>query len=366
MEKRLKVGITHGDVNGVSYELIIKLLDENKMCELCMPIVYGSPKVVSYYRKVLNAENFNLNPIKYPGEANPKRSSIIHCVDDQVKVDIGTETEESATAAMKALEYALGDLDKKEIEVLTLTPQGERGFVQAGSRDILEFLSKRYPDNEPVSLLVNDRMKVGFVTGNIYLKDVPPKITTKSVLRKLQLLNESLKLDFTLTKPRIAVLGVNPKINCENKMEEEGMIILPALEKARQQGIMAVGPFAADQFFGEELYTRFDAILAMYHDQGAIPFRALGTTPGAAYVAGLPVVCTYPLDDPGYEKAGQGTADEQGVRDALYLGMDIYANRKQNLALRKNPLPHYNISSNSNETDLNVDQIEGVTAQTDD
>lgn len=365
MEKRLIVGITHGDVNGISYELIIKLLAENRICELCTPILYGSPKVAGYYRKALNAESFNLNTIRYPAEANAKRANVINCVDDQVKVDIGIVTPESQQVAMKALNVALGQLSKKEIDVLVVAPQSEQSFKQEGSQNLTEYLTARFERAEAMTILVKEQMKIGFVTEEVQLKDVPQRITMKNIGKKLQLFNDSLKTDFTLTKPKIAVLGLNPHIDCGDTAEEEAAVIVPALERARQHGIMALGPFPADRFFGERMYEKFDAVLAMYHDQGTIPFMSLGEDPGAAYVAGLPVICTYPLDDLGLDVVGQGVADEQGIRNALYLGMDIFFNREQNLELRQNPLPHYDISSNSNESDLNVEQIEGVKEELD-
>jgi 4-hydroxythreonine-4-phosphate dehydrogenase len=173
------------------------------------------------------------------------------------------------------------------------------------------------------------------------------------------MLNGSLKLDFTISRPKIAVLALNPQFKAGNNGEEEHFII-PAIERARQNGIMAVGPFTADHFFSERLYEKFDAVLAMYNDQGLVPFKSLVESPGAAYVTGVPGVCAFSLDSPGWEIAGQGTADEQGLRNALYLAMDVYNHRRQNIQLQRNPLPHYDVAANSNESDLNVEQLEGV------
>lgn len=366
MENRLIVGITQGDVNGVAYELIIKLLAENRICELCTPVLYGSPKVAAYHRKALNVENFSLNTIKETSEANSKRTNIVNCVDDNVKVDLGKETPESDRVAMASLKYALEQLDKKAINVLVVSPQGRESFALEGTRSLPEYLSKRYDTSDAMSLLVNGRMKIGFVTEYVKLRDVPHQITIKNIIKKLTLLNGGLKLDFTIQKPKIAVLGLNPQSNCGQTGEEETKVIIPAIEKARQNGIIAIGPFAADRFFAERMYEKFDAVLAMYYDQGFIPFRSLEKDQGVAYVLGLPVVCTYSLDEPGYEVAGKNITDEQGFRNAVYLGMDIYTHRKRNLLLQKNPLPHYDIAVNSNESDLNVEQIEGVREDTDD
>ncbi|MDR1273812.1 MAG: 4-hydroxythreonine-4-phosphate dehydrogenase PdxA [Odoribacteraceae bacterium] len=360
MENRLRVGITHGDVNSVSYELIIKLLLENRICELCTPILYGSSKVAAYYRKVLNVENFSLNPIKIPSEANAKRANIIHCIDDNVKVEIGKETEESALAATTSLNSALHHLDKNEIDLVIMAPQGEASFTRAGNRGFPEYLAKCYNVPEIMTILVGERMKIGFVTENVPLREVPQLITTKNLGRKLQMLYSSLKIDFTISKPKIAVLGLNPYFKAGDNGEEEANVIIPAIERARQNGIMAVGPFMPDRFFSERLYEKFDAVLAMYNDQGVIPFKSLSEGSGAAYVTGVPGVCAFSLDSPGWDVAGQGIADEQGLRNALYLATDVCNNRRQNLQLLKNPLPHYDVASNSNESDLNVEQIEGV------
>lgn len=360
MENRLNVGITHGDVNGISYELIIKLLAENKICELCVPILYGSPKVAAYYRKVLNVENFNLNTIREPREANGKRSNVINCVDDNVKVDLGKETSDSDQAAICALKYALDQLDRKEIDVLTLAPQGPESFSGEEGGSLTEYLAKRYNAPEAMSLLVSEKMKMGFVTELVKLRDVPRQITQKNITRKLMLMDDTLRIDFTILKPKIAVLGLNPQVNCGQSGEEEANVIVPAIERARQEGIMAIGPFPADRFFAERMYEKFDAVLAMYYDQGIAAFKTIDEESAACYVAGLPVICSTALTDPRYDIVGQDLADEQGLRNALYLAMDVCVHREQNIELQKNPLPHYDISSNSNETDLNVEQIEGV------
>ncbi|MDR1414606.1 MAG: 4-hydroxythreonine-4-phosphate dehydrogenase PdxA [Odoribacteraceae bacterium] len=359
MENKLKVGITHGDANGISYELIIKLLFDNWICELCTPILYGSSKVAAYYRKVLDMENFSLNSIRTPAEANTKRANIIQCVDDNLKVEIGKETAESAFAATASLNSALQHLDKREIDIIIMTPQGEASFARAGNRGFPEYLAKTYNVPEIMTILVGENIKIGFVTESLPLREVPPLITAKNLGRKLQMLHGSLKIDFSITKPKIAVLALNPHPKTGNGGEEANAII-PAIERARQNGIMAVGPFPADHFFSDQLYENFDAVLAMYHDQGLIPFQSLPNGPGAAYVTGIPGVCAFPLDTPGWDIAGQGIANAQGLRDALYLATDVFNNRRENLQLLKNPLPHYDVANNSNESDLNVEQIEGV------
>jgi 4-hydroxythreonine-4-phosphate dehydrogenase len=334
------------------------LFAENRICEVCTPVLYGSPKIAAYYRKVLNLESASLNTINTPGEANTKRANIIHCVDDDIKVEIGKETAESADAATIALNRALQHLDKNEIDVVIMAPQGDDSFARTGTRHFPDYLAKCYNVPEIMTILVNEHVKIAFATENTRLEEVAQRVTIKSLERKLQMLNSSLKIDFTIAKPKIAVLAINP-IPGETG-EEERNIIIPAIERARQNGIMAVGPFLADRFFSDRAHEKFDAVLAMYHDQGAIPFYLLSEGSGAAYVTGIPGVCAFSLDSPGWEVVGQGVANEQGIRNALYLATDVYNHRKRNLQLLKNPLPHYDIGANSNESDLNVEQIEGI------
>ena len=359
MENRLIAGITQGDVNSVAYELIIKLLDENQMCEFCTPVLYGSSKVASYYRKMLNTENFNLNAIKEVAEANSKRNNIINCVDDNVKVDVGKETPDSSRASMDALKYALDQLDKKLIHTLLISPQGKGSLLSEGSATLLEYLTKRYEMPDAMSLYVGGYMRVAFVSEQMKLSDALGQITPQNVTNKLKLLHDSLRLDFTIQKPKIAVLGLNGDLQ-----EEETKILVPVLENARQSAIVAMGPFPADRFFADQLYKKFDAVLAMYPEQGLIPFKSLEAEPGAVYVMGLPVVCTFALNDTEYEIAGKGEIDAQSFRNAFYLGMDVYMQRERNTQLLKNQLPHYDIVQNNNESDLNVEQIEGVRSET--
>lgn len=361
MENRLKVGISHGDINGIAYELVIKAMAENRICEICTPVFYGSPKVAAYYRKNLNVENFNLNSIQTPEEANSKRCNVINCIDDAVKVDAGKETAESDEVAMVALKTALEDLDKGGLEVLTMAPQGAASFQKEGAAGCSEYLAARYGVKNVMPLLVGERMKMGFVTTQLPLKEAVEKITPVAVLSKLKVLDACLRKDFTIRKPRIAVLGLNPQTgeSCTFGEEEQNMII-PVIEKARENGIMALGPYAADNLFCGTEYEKFDAVLALYYDQGMIPFKALEGVEGAVLFAGLPVVCTSTVSGAAYDIAGQGIANEAALRKAIYLAIDVYNRRTENAELAKNPLPHYDVAGNANETDMNVDQIAGV------
>lgn len=359
MEDRLIAGITHGDVNGIGYELIIKLMAENKICEVCTPLLFGSSKVLAYHRKTLNVENLNLNSVQSVQDANPKRCNIMNCVDDAIKVDLGQETPESDEAAMLALKTALDVLDKGEINVLVGAPQGYTSFRPHSG--CAAFLSARYEARNVLPLLVGENMKMAFVTEHLSFKEVAGNVTFNQVLNKLRALDQCLKGDFIIRKPRIAVLGLNPHCG-ENGLygDEEKNVIIPAIEKARSNGIMALGPYAPEALFTGVEFKKFDVILAMYHDQGMAPFRTIEGNGGAVLMAGLPVVYTTTAHGTAYDIIGQGMADESGLRSALYLAMDVYTNRRRNAEWGGNPLKHYNVASNSNEGDLNVEQIAGV------
>lgn len=359
MENRLKVGVTHGDVNGIGYELIIKMMAENRICEVCTPVLYGSSKVAAYHRKPLNVENFSLNSIQNAQDANSKRCNIINCVDDAIKVDLGKETPESDEAAMIALNVALDDLDGKRIEVLVGAPQGCNAFKPESGCPA--FLAKRYDAKNIMPLLVGEKMKMGFVTTHVPFQDIAANITVANIYNKLRLLDSCLKRDFTIRKPRIGVLGLNPHTG-EGCMfgDEEKNVIVPAIEKARNSGIMAFGPYAADALFSGIEFEKFDVILAMYHDQGMIPFKAIEGYAGAVLMAGLPVVYTSTVHGMAYDIVGKDAGDESGMRNALYLAIDVYNNRMANAELQENPLRHYDIAGNANESDLNVEQIAGL------
>lgn len=357
MENRLTVGLAHGDVNGIGYELIIKMMTENKICDLCTPILFGSSKAAAYHRKALNIEGFALNSIQKPEEANAKRCNVINVTDDAVKVDLGRETRESDESAMLALRMALDSLDAGQICALAAAPQGFASFPKG----YLAYFAERYRVQQMMPLFVGEHLRIGFVTLHVPFREAAGAVTAERVYNKLVLLNDCLKTDFTIRKPRIAVLGLNPHAG-EGGIcgEEEKNALVPAITKARDAGIMALGPYSVEALFSTRAYEGFDAILAMYHDQGALPFRLIERNGGAVYFAGLPVVYTTTIHGMAYDIVGKGVADDTGMRKALYLGMDVYRNRKMNANLKKNPLKHYSIASNGNEGDLNVEQIAGV------
>lgn len=346
-DKLIKVGITHGDINGISYEVIIKAFLDTRMFEICTPIVYGSPKIASYHRKALNIDNFSFNLIKFTDEANIKRANLINCCDETIKVDIGTSTTMAGEASYLALERAISDLKEGKIDVLVTAPINKHN-IQSNKFNFpghTEYLLSKFKTDEVLMLMVSDKFKVGVVSGHVPLSKVISCITVESILTKLRILNKSLKNDFGVRRPKIAILGINPHAGDNGLLgSEEIDIIIPAIKIAQEESINALGPYAADSFFGINSFMEFDGILAMYHDQGLIPFKALTFEEGVNFTAGLPIVRTSPAHGTAYNIAGKNVASPDSFRKAIYLACDIYHNRVNQKEISKNPLKRYDIS----------------------
>ncbi len=344
---RILVGITHGDINSISYEVIIKALLDNRLYDSCTPIVYGSPKVAAYHRKALNIDNFSFNTIKSPDEANPKKSNIINCIDEDARVELGKITDYAGNSSIMALEIATQDLADKKIDVLVTGPVNKYNiqsdkFNYAGHT---EFLESRFNSEGALMFMINDFIRVGVVTGHIPIDKVTEYITKDSIMRKLRIMNNSLIQDFGIRKPRIAVLGLNPHAGDNGVIgDEEQREIIPALTAIREENILTFGPFPADGFFGSSNYTKFDGILAMYHDQGLIPFKAMSPDGGVNFTAGLSVIRTSPAHGTAYEIAGKNEASPDSFRHAIYLACDIFNTRNGYKELTTNPLKSYDIS----------------------
>ena len=340
MEK-IKIGISHGDINGIGYEIIIKTLMDARMMDICTPVVYGSPKVAAYHRKVLNINNFTFNTISNAETANSKKANIIDCFGDDIKVELGKSTNIAGDASFISLEKAVADLKDNKIQALVTAPINKNN-IQSDKFNFhghTEYLQERFGEDEVLMLLVSGNLRVGVVVGHTAIKDVPSKITKETILKKLSLMNNSLKKDFGIRKPKIAVLGLNPHAGDDGLLGmEENEVIIPTINEARDKGIMAVGPFAADGFFGSDTYKKFDGILAMYHDQGLAPFKALAFTSGVNFTAGLPIVRTSPAHGTAYEIAGENIASFDSFRESIYLATEIYKNRNANETLESNAL----------------------------
>jgi len=340
-QNKIIVGITQGDVNGVGYEVILKTLMDNRIYEMCTPIVYGSPKVAAYHRKALNIENFSLNIIKNASEVNHRRANIINCNDENVRVELGKSTTMAGEAAFMALERAVNDLKSGVIDVLVTAPINKHNIQ---SKDFhfpghTEYLESKFDGSKSLMLMVSDVMKVGVVAGHIPISQVSEFVTKDKVLQNLRSLNQTLIEDYNIRKPKIAVFGLNPHAGDTGLLgKEEIEVIVPAMEEAKKEGIMAIGPYPADGFFGTDAFKKFDAILAMYHDQGLAPFKAISFNNGVNFTAGLPVIRTSPSHGTAFEIAGKNSASENSFRQALYLAIDAYKNRLSYAELTANPL----------------------------
>ncbi len=339
---KIKVGITHGDFNGISYEIIIKTLLDNRLLELFTPVIYGSSKIASYYRKTLNYQDVNFNLVKKAEYANPKRTNIINCYDQEVKIEIGKQSNIAGELAFLALEKAIEDLNKKNIDVLVTAPINKKN-IQSEKFNFFghtDYLANKYNTNDHLMIMVSDKLRIGILTGHIPVKEIANTITEEMVLNKIKIMNKSLKMDFGIRKPKIAVLGLNPHAGDNGLIgSEENEIISPAIQQATNEKILAFGPYPADGFFGSTNYTTFDGILAMYHDQGMLPFKTFAFDSGINFTAGLPIIRTSPAHGTAFDIAGKNIASPNSFRQAIYTAVDIYKNRNQFEELNKNPLP---------------------------
>lgn len=342
---KIRVGITHGDFNGISYEIIIKSLLDPRIFELCTPVVYGSAKVAGYYKTMMpDAENFTFNIITDPEQANPKRANMIVCVDENVKVEPGQPTVISGQYAIASLNAAVRDLKAGKIDVLVTCPINKKNTTgdDFGFIGHTEYLAAEFGDAEPLMFMVSDTLKVGLVTMHIPLARVPEAVTTEAVLGHIRALKRSLERDFNIVGPKIAVLGLNPHAGDDGLLgTEEQEVIIPAIQSAKYENILAFGPFAADGFFGSGAYRKFDAVLAMYHDQGLAPFKALTFADGVNFTAGLSVVRTSPAHGVGFDIAGKMVADAAPLRAAIYQAIDIFRNRQVFDEASADPLQHF-------------------------
>lgn len=341
---RLRVGITHGDFNGVGYEVILKMLDDARILELCTPIIYGSAKIAAFYRKGMElAGPWQPVQINSAADASADAVNIINVIGQEAHITPGEASKEAGEAAFIALERAVEDLKNGHIDVL-LTAPINKSTIQSDTFRFpghTEYLAASAADgSQPLMILFNENIRVALVTTHLPIAKVPEAITTENIVEKLALFNKSLTTDFAVVKPRIAVLALNPHAGEEGLLgKEEKEIIAPAIEKARQMKIHAFGPYAADGFFGNGLYTKFDGVLAMYHDQGLAPFKTLAMDSGVNFTAGLPFVRTSPDHGTGYDIAGKNRASEESMRAALYAAIDIYRSRQAFNEMTASPLP---------------------------
>lgn len=329
---KIIVGITQGDSNGISYEVIIKALSDPRILEQFIPVIYGSPKLFGFYKKTIpEIEQMETVTINTAADARPKVINIVNCLPDSVFAEPGKATPESAKAAITALDKAVAEIKQGKIDVLVTAPINKKAMAGEGFGfpGHTEYLQKAFGVNDVTMLMVSSRLKIGVVTGHIPLKDVPARVTEDKILSKLRLMSASLKQDYRIDMPRIAVLSLNPHSGDGGLLgDEEQKVIIPAIKKATDEGILAFGPFSPDGFFGLSHYERFDATLAMYHDQGLEPFKTIAFDDGVNFTAGLPIVRTSPDHGTAYEMAGRDEADPRSMRSAIFAAIDIFKNRE--------------------------------------
>jgi 4-hydroxythreonine-4-phosphate dehydrogenase len=331
MEQLYKIGITHGDINSISYEVIMKALDDPKIVEICTPVVYGLARTAGYYRKVLEMNDFVFQFVKNVQQASTKKLNLVNLSDEEIKIEVGVPSEVGGKMAERALTIACNDLKNNLIDAIVTAPVNKstiqsQTFKFAGHT---EFFSAQFNAHGTMMLMVAENLKVGFATNHFPINEASKILTTELILRKIMILNHSLTKDFLCTHPKIAVLALNPHAGDNGLLgKEEIEIIKPAISQAFEQNINAFGPFSADGFFASGQNKQFDAVLAMYHDQGMIPFKLLAFEGGVNFTAGLPIVRTSPAHGTGYDIAGKNIANPDSMRNAIYLAIDILNNRK--------------------------------------
>ena len=359
-QNKLRVAITHGDINGVGYEVIIKALSDQRMTEICTPVVYGAAKVSGYYKKVLDVPNLQFNIVVSADSILPDRVNFVNCFDDELKVEIGKPSQVAGEASLKALEIAVKDLKEGKVDVLVTAPIN-KNTIQSDKFNFTghtEYLQDRLGgEDEPLMILMNENLKVALVTTHEPIKELSEKITKELIIKKLNIFNNSLKKDFRLERPRKAVFSLNPHAGDGGLIgTEEKETIIPAIEEAYNSGLVCFGPYPADGFFGAGLYKNFDGVLAMYHDQGLAPFKALSMDDGVNYTAGLEYVRTSPDHGTAYDIAGKSKASANSMRQAIYTAIDVYNNREMYAEMTANPLRKQYVDKSGKDETLNLMQ----------
>ena len=341
-ERKIRVAITQGDTNGVGYEVILKVFADPAILELCTPVIYGSTKIATYHRKALNLET-SFTTINKAEDAQDGRLNLLNCFDDEVKVELGQPSKEAGDAAFRALDRAMTDYRSGLYDVLVTAPINKATiqrpeFTFHGHTEYIETCVG--DGQKALMILMNETLRVALVTTHLPIKDVAQAISKEAIVNKATIFHQSLRRDFRISIPRIAVLSLNPHAGDDGLLgSEEQNIIKPAIDELAEKGIQAFGPYAADGFFGSGAYEHFDGVLAMYHDQGLAPFKTIALENGVNYTAGLPIVRTSPDHGTAYDIAGKGVADENSLRQAIYTAIDVWRNRQDYDEPMANPLP---------------------------
>lgn len=335
------IGISCGDLNGIGMEVIMKTFANPEILELCTPVVFASSKVASYHRKAVNMEDFNFHIIKDFNQITERKANLIQCWDEEVILDMGKESPIVGSYALKSIEFACRAYEEKKIDAIVTAPIHKNSIQSDQFRFTghTDYLQSRF-GGEAIMLMVSEEMRMALATVHIPLSAVATSLTVDGISKKILDLHKVMNRDFHISKAKTAVLALNPHAGDGGVIgTEDDEIVTPAIQKANEQGALAFGPFPADSFFGSGKHEQYDVILAMYHDQGLIPFKSLSFGSGINFTAGLNVIRTSPDHGTGFDIAGQGVANESSFRQAVFLACDLVANRKVSAEIHKNPLP---------------------------
>ncbi len=360
-ERKIRVGITHGDINGVGYEVILKAFSDPTMLELCTPIIYGSPKVAAYHRKAMDIQT-TFSIVNSRVDIQDGRVNILNCTEDELKVELTKPTEDAGKAALSALEKALQDYREGVFDVLVTAPINKH-TIQSDTFHFpghTEYIEERVGKGEKaLMILLKNDFRVALVTGHIPVSEISRTLTKELIMEKMAIFHRSLKQDFGIDSPRIAVLSLNPHAGDEGLIgTEEQTVIIPAMQEMMAKGVLCFGPYPADGFMGSGNYAHFDGILAMYHDQGLAPFKALAMDEGVNFTAGLPIVRTSPAHGTAYDIAGQGIASEDSFRQAIYVALDVFRNRQIEREINARPLRKQYYEKRDDSDKLKLDTVE--------
>jgi 4-hydroxythreonine-4-phosphate dehydrogenase len=360
-QQRPIIGITTGDLNGIGIELIIKTFSDHRVLELCTPVIFASNKVINFYRKSVPEINFNYQSTKDFNRISHKQVNLFNCWEDEVAILPGQLTETAGAYAVKSLTAAAEALRDKKINGLVTAPMHKKN-TQSDSFNFTghtPYLKQVFGVGDVVMLMAAENFRVGLVTEHIPISEVAGRITRETILSKLNLLKDSLIRDFGIDKPKIAVLGLNPHAGDEGLIgKEEEELIKPAIKEAKHT-MMAFGPYSADAFFARGQQQKFDAVLAMYHDQGLIPFKSLSVGEGVNYTAGLPAVRTSPDHGTAFDIAGKNKADASSFIASIYTCIDIINHRLEYQENRKNPMKKVTPAILANAVDEKIEENEG-------
>jgi len=338
---KIKIGISVGDINGIGIEVILKAFSDKRMLDLCTPIIYAHKKVLTFYIKQLNIEKFNFLVAKSIDDISFKKVNLIQCWEEEISIDPGNSNKEGGKYALLSLQGACAALQKKEIDLLVTAPINKDNIQSDDFRFTghTEYLHSLFGQKKTLMLLTSEELKVALVTGHMSISEVANSISKENILESIESLVLTFNTDFSIKKPRIAVLGLNPHAGDNGLLgKEEIDFIIPAIEQAKQEGKLVFGPFPADGFFGSQQYKKFDVVLAMYHDQGLSPFKTISFNSGVNFTSGLSVIRTSPDHGTAYEIAGKNLANPNSFRKALFTAIDVYRNRVQNKKLHDNKL----------------------------